>query len=84
MVVRAQIGNCPHVGILVFRLGFFHWLFFPFGDIVDALLTFLSIRVNHWSTIPTPRVALSLHVPLLFAVAAHYIRVAGPIVAGRT
>jgi len=83
MVVRAQIGNCPHMGILVFGLGLVHGLLVSLGDVVDARLVLLSIGVDHGSVVTAPRVALPLHVPFLFAVAAHYIGVARPVAAGR-
>jgi len=83
MVVRVPIGNCPHMGILVLGLGLVHGLLVSLGDVVDPRLVLLPVGVDHGSVVTAPRVALPLHVPFLFAVAAHYIGVARPVAAGR-
>ncbi len=83
MVVRAQIGYSPHMGILVLRLGFFVRLFFGLRNVVDALFVFFSVGIDHRSSVTASRVTFSLHVPFLFAIAAHNVRVARAVAARR-
>jgi hypothetical protein len=83
MVVRAQIGYSPHMGIFVLRLGFFVRLLFVFRDVVDALFVFLSVGVDHRGSVAAPRITFSLHVPFLFAIAAHDVRVTRAVAACR-
>jgi hypothetical protein len=81
MVIRAQIGNSPHVGIFILRVGPLLGLFIFFSDVVDALLVLLPIGVNHRRSVMSTGVALPLHVALLFAIAAHNIGVAWAVAA---
>jgi hypothetical protein len=63
------------MGIFVLRLGFFVRFFFRFRNVVDTLFVFLSVGVNHRSSIAVSRITFSLHVPFLFAIAPHNVRV---------
>ena len=83
MVVRVQIGYSPHMGILVLRFGFFFRLFFVFRDVVDALLVFFSVGVDHRSSVTASRITFSLHVPFLLTIAAHDVGVARAVAARR-
>jgi hypothetical protein len=83
MVIRAQIGNSPYVGIFVLWFGLLFHFFVLFSDIVDALLVLFPIGIDHRSSVAAARVALSLHVALLFAVATHNIWVARAVAARR-
>jgi hypothetical protein len=83
MVVRAQIGYSPHMGIFVLWLSFFLGLLLFFSNVIDALLVLFPVGVDHWSSVAMPRVTFWLHVPILFAVAAHNVRNARAIAACR-
>jgi hypothetical protein len=83
MVIRAQIGNSPHMGIFVLGLGSFFDLFVFFSEVVDALLILFPVGIDHRSSVTAARVALPLHVSLLLAVAAHDIWVAQAVAARR-
>ncbi len=82
MVIRAQIGNSPNVGLLVLGLGLFSGVLL-LGHVVDATLIFLPVGVDHRSSISSAGVTLSLHMPLFLTVAAYYVGVTGPIAADR-
>jgi hypothetical protein len=82
MVIRAQIGNSPNVGLLVLGLRLFSSIIL-LGHVVDAALVFLPVGVNHGSSISSAGVTFSLHMPLFLTVAAYYVGVTGPIAADR-
>jgi hypothetical protein len=82
MVIRAQIGNSPNVGLLVLGLRLISGVLL-LGHVVDAALIFLPVGINHGSSISSTGVTLSLHVPLFLAVATYYVGVTGPIAADR-
>ena len=80
MVIRAQIGNSPDVGLLVLGLRLFSGIIL-LGHVVDTALVPLPIGVDHGSSIASARVTFSLHMPLFLAVVAYDVRVAGPVAA---
>ncbi len=82
MVIRAQIGNSPNVGLLVLGLRLISSVIL-LGHVVDTALVFLPIGADHGSSITLAGVTLSLHMPLFLAVAAYYVGVVGPIAADR-
>ncbi len=82
MVIRAQIGNSPDVGLLILGLGLFSGALI-LGHVVDATLVFLPVGVNHRSSISSTGVTFSLHMPLFLTVAAYYVGITGPIAADR-
>jgi hypothetical protein len=82
MVIRAQIGDNPNVRIFVLGPGLIHGVVL-LGDVVDAALILFAVGVHHGSTISAAGVALTLHVPLLLAIAADHIGVAGAIASER-
>ena len=82
MVIRAQIGNSPDVGLLILGLGLFSGVLL-LGHVVDATLIFLPVGVDHGSSVASARVTFSLHMPLFLTVAAYYVGVTGPIAADR-
>ena len=76
MVVGAQVGDCPHVGVLVLWLG----LVVLFGHVVDAVVVIgLALGIHHWSVVSFAGVALLLNVPLFLTVAAQDVGVPGSI-----
>jgi hypothetical protein len=82
MMVRAQVGNGPNVGVLVLLIRLLLGFFVLFGDIVDSRLVPFAIGVDHQSSVTATRVTFSLHMPLFLTVAAHDIGVAS-VVASR-
>jgi hypothetical protein len=82
MVIRAQIGNSPNVGLFVLGLRLVSSVIL-LGHVVEAALVFLPVGVNHGSSISSAGVTLSLHVPLFLTIAAYYVGVAGSIAADR-
>ena len=78
MMVRAQIGDSPNVRILVLGPGLIHGVVF-FGDVVDTALILFAVGVHHRSAVSAAGVAFTLHVPLLLAIAADHVGVAGAI-----
>jgi hypothetical protein len=60
MVIRAQIGNSPNVGLLVLGLRLISGVLL-FGHVVDAALVFLPVGVDHGTSISSTRVTLLLH-----------------------
>ena len=82
MVIRAQIGNSPNVGLLVLGLRLVSGIIL-LGHVVDATLILLPVGVDHGSSVVSARVTFSLHMPLFLAVAAYYVGVAGPVAADR-
>jgi hypothetical protein len=81
MMVWAQVGNGPNVGILILLFRLFFDIFVFFGDVVDARLVLLTIRVDHRGSVTKTRVAFSLHVAFLFTVTAHNIGIARTVAA---
>jgi hypothetical protein len=81
MVVWAQVGNGPNVGILILLLRLFFDIFVFFCDVVDARLVLFTVRIDHRGSVTTTRVAFSLHVAFLFTVTAHNIGIARTVVA---
>jgi len=82
MVVRAQIGNSPNVGIFVLGPGLIHGVVI-LSDVVDTAVVLLAIGVDHRCSIAMTRVTLPLHVALLLAVAAHDVWVTWAVAARR-
>jgi hypothetical protein len=82
MVIRAQIGNSPNVGVLVLGLRLASSVIL-LGHVVDATLIFLPVGVDHVSSVASARVTFLLHMPLFLAVATYDVGVAGPIAADR-
>jgi hypothetical protein len=82
MVIRAQIGNSPNVGLLILGLRLVSGVIL-LGHIVDATLIFLPVGVDHGSSVASVRVTFSLHMPLFLAVAAYDVGVAGPVAEDR-
>ncbi len=81
MVIGAQIGDSPNVGILVLLVQLFFVIFVFFGNVVDARFILLAIGVDHRSSVVLARVAFSLHVAFLLTVAAHNIGIARVVAA---
>jgi hypothetical protein len=79
MVVQAQVGDGTQVGVFVLGL----IVIILLHDVVDLGLIFLAIGVNHRGLISAAGVTLTLHMPILFAVTAHNVGVAGAVVPGR-
>ncbi len=74
MMVGAEVGDCPHLGILILLLG----LVVLFSHIVDmSVVIGLALGIHHWSIVSLVGVALLLHVPLLLAVATGNVGVPG-------
>ncbi len=51
MMVWAQIGDSPDVGILILLVRFFVNIFIFFGDVIDARLVLLAVGVDHQSSV---------------------------------
>ena len=81
MVVWAQVGNGPNVGILILLLRLFFDIFVFFCDVVDARLVLFTVRIDHRGSVTTTRVAFSLHVAFLFTVTAHNIGIVRTVAA---
>jgi hypothetical protein len=77
-MVRAQIGDSPNVRIFVLGPGLIHGVVL-LRKVVDAALVLLAVGVHHRGTVSAAGVALTLHVPFLFAIAADHIGVARAI-----
>jgi hypothetical protein len=76
MVVQAEVGNSPHLGIFVVLVRVVVLL----GHIFDAVvLVGLALGIHHWSVVTAVGVALLLHVALFLAVAAREVGVPGAI-----
>ena len=75
MVLWAQIGDSPNVGIFILRFSFFFGVLL-LGNVVDTGFVSFSIGVDHWGAITMVGAAFALHMALFLAVVAYYIWVA--------
>ncbi len=82
-MVLAQIGNSSNVGVFVLRLGLFVGIVVFFHNVVDEWLVLFAIGIDHWSSVTAARIAITLHVALLFAVTADNVGIAGAFAASR-
>ncbi len=83
MVIRAQIGNCAHVGILVLGFVIVVVAFFFLSDVVDPGLVLFAVCIDHLGSLTAARVAFTLHVAFFLAVTADNVGVMGPVAVGR-
>jgi len=74
MMVGAQVGDGPHLGILVLLLGLA-----VLGHIIDTIVIRLAPGIHHWGLVLLAGVTVLLHVAFLFAVAAHDVGFLGPL-----
>ena len=82
MVIRAQIGDSPDMSLLILGLRLTSSVLL-LGHIVDPALVLFAIGIDHWRSVSTAGVAFTLHVPLLLAIAANHVGVAGAIASER-
>jgi hypothetical protein len=82
-MIGAQIGDGSDVGVLALLVRLVYDIFVFFGDVADTRLVLLTVRVNHWGSVTSTRVAFSLHVTFLLTVAAHNIGIARAVAADR-
>ncbi len=76
MMVGAEVGHCPHQGILILLLG----LFVLFSHVVDAIVFIgLALGIHHWSIVSFAGVTLLLHVLLFLAIATRNVGIPGTI-----
>ncbi len=82
MVIQAEVGHSPHLGILVL-LDAGVPVFDLVSNIVDKgdVLTSLAIGIDHQGLIRALRITLLLNVPLLLTVAADNVGVPRAILA---
>jgi len=77
-MVMTNIGDGPHLSILIFLAGV--PVLRLLGDIVDPVsLVRLDIGVGHWSIVTVARVTFFLHIALLLAISADDIGVPGAV-----
>ncbi len=73
-MVGAQVGNGPHLGILILLIGLV-----VLGHVVDSVVIGLAVGIHHGCLVSLMGAALLMHVPLLLAVATHDVGVSGSI-----
>jgi len=79
MVIRAEVGDSPHLGVLILlSIDVPFYLFLSHVVVVAALIP-LAIGVNYQGTVMVAGVAILLHLPLLLALVAGHVGVPGGI-----
>jgi hypothetical protein len=77
MVVLAEVGNGPHLGVFILLAGVIVLL----GHVVDTVVLIgLALGIDHWRVVTSMGVAFLLHVAVLFlAIAPRDVGVPGVI-----
>ncbi len=81
MVVRAEVGDSPHLGVLVLLVGI------PVLQVVSHIVDTVvfkrfAIGVNIWLIVMTAGVTFFLHVAFLLTITAGDVEVPGPVGSG--
>jgi hypothetical protein len=79
MVIQTEVGD--GTPMCIFELDVVANVLF-LGNVVDLILIFHAIGIDHWSSVMATGVAFTLHVSFLLTVTAGNVEVAGAVVLG--